>query len=105
MSRPASPFLLLMLLPLCLHAAESESDQGCINVEVNGYKALSYECLSQQLANPEGTAATRHNQEAMNVPIHQRAPNQLGLFNQSATQIRMGNAFGNSVTPQRPQRP
>ncbi|MGA4475677.1 hypothetical protein ACPA2M_22145 [Ectopseudomonas chengduensis] len=94
---------LLMALPLLAQAAEPASKEGCINVEVNGYKALSYECLSQQLANPEGNAAVRRNQEAMQVPVHQRPSNQMGLFNQSATQIRMGNNFGRSVTPQRPQ--
>jgi len=93
---------LLLTLPLLAQAAEPTGSEGCINVEVNGYKALSYECLSQQLANPEGAEATRRNQEAMNVPVQRRAPNQLGLFNQSATQIRMGNTFGTSVTPQRP---
>lgn len=79
-----------------------KSDSNCINVEVNGYQALSYECLSQKLANPNGQKATERNQEAMNIPVYKRAPNQLGLFNQSATGIRMGNTFGTSVKPQRP---
>ncbi len=93
--------LMLVTLPLLAQAAEP-ANAGCINVEVNGYKALSYECLSQQMANPNGAAAARKNQQAMNVPIEQRAANKLGLFNQSATRIRMGNTFGNSVQPQRP---
>jgi len=98
------PILTLLLsLPLLVQASEPDSKEGCINVEVNGYKALSYECLSQQLANPDGNAAVRRNQEAMYVPVHQRPSNQMGLFNQSATQIRMGNNFGRSVMPQRPQ--
>ncbi|MBC3375840.1 hypothetical protein J3P95_13775 [Pseudomonas sp. Z5-35] len=92
---------LFLILPLWVQAAEPVNE-GCINVEVNGYKALSYECLSEQMANPKGTAAARKNQEAMNVPIDQRAPNKLGLYNQSATRIRMGNTFGNSALPQRP---
>ncbi|MDZ4190958.1 MAG: hypothetical protein U1D65_02990 [Pseudomonas sp.] len=103
MPRLSSFFPLLLTLPLLTHAAGPAGNDGCINVEVNGYKALSYECLSQQLVNPNGAAATRKNQDAMNVPVHRRAPNQLGLFNQSATQIRMGNNFGRSVSPQRPQ--
>ena len=93
--------LMLVSLPLLAQAAEPASD-GCINVEVNGYKALSYQCLSQQMANPNGAAAARKNQQALNVPIEQRAPNKLGLFNQSATRIRMGNTFGTSAQPQRP---
>ncbi|MFL6611764.1 MAG: hypothetical protein ACJ8HF_26340 [Pseudomonas sp.] len=93
--------LLLAALPLWAQAAEP-ANEGCINVEVNGYKALSYECLSEQMANPKGTAAARKNQEALTVPIEQRAPNKLGLYNQSATRIRMGNTFGHSALPQRP---
>ena len=92
---------LLFAFPLLLQAA-GPANEGCVNVEVNGYKALSYDCLSQQLANPQGAAAARRNQEAMNVPIEQRAPNKLGLYNQSATRIRMGNTFGTSALPQRP---
>jgi hypothetical protein len=80
----------------------ADAASNCINVEVNGYQALSYECLSQKLANPNGKKATERNQEAMNVPLDKRPPNQLGLFNQSATGIRMGNTFGTAVKPQRP---
>lgn len=90
-----------LLLP-CLSQAAEETQQGCINVEINGYKALSYECLSEQLANPQGAAAARANQAAMNVPIERRPANQLGLYNQSATRIRMGNTFGKSAQAQRP---
>ncbi len=93
---------LTLALPLLVHAAEPVRNGGCVAVEVNGYKSLSYECLTEQMSNPEGAEATRRNHAAMNVPVSARAPNQLGLFNQSATQIRMGNAFGKSVTPQRP---
>ncbi|UZT80830.1 hypothetical protein OF113_12550 [Ectopseudomonas chengduensis] len=103
MPRLLAFFPLLLTLPLLAHATEPAGNASCVDVEVNGYKVLSYECLSQQLANPNGAAATRRNQDAMNVPVHRRAPNQLGLFNQSATQIRMGNNFGRSASPQRPQ--
>jgi hypothetical protein len=37
--------------------------------------------------------------------IVQRQPNQLGLYNQAATRLRMGSNFGNAVTPQRPTTP
>ena len=37
--------------------------------------------------------------------VMQRPSNQLGLYNRAALEHRMGNAFGKSVTPQRPPAP
>lgn len=83
-------------------AQAQEGQQNCIEVQVNGYKAPDYNCLSQQLSNPDGTAAQQKNQEAMQVPVHKRPPNQVGLATPAATSVRMGNTFGTSVKPQRP---
>ncbi|MBV4458776.1 hypothetical protein KVG96_12515 [Pseudomonas sp. COR58] len=85
-------------------AAQAEQPPGCIDVTVGGYKAPNYDCLSQQMGNnPEGAKAAQKNREAMNVPVYKRPPNQVGLATPAATATRMGNAFGNSVKPQRPQ--
>jgi hypothetical protein len=83
--------------------AHAEQALGCVEVTVGGYKAPNYDCLSQQMGNnPDGAAAAQKNQEAMNVPVNKRPPNQVGLATPAATSTRMGNTFGTSVKPQRP---
>jgi hypothetical protein len=92
-----------MLLMGAMSAALAEEPLGCVEVSVGGYKAPDYGCLSQQMGNnPEGAAAARKNQEAINDPVSKRPPNQMGLATPAATSTRMGNTFGTSVKPQRP---
>ncbi|MBC2656170.1 hypothetical protein H7A76_12050 [Pseudomonas sp. MSSRFD41] len=94
--------LLLSVLPWAAQAEEAR--EGCVEVSVGGYKAPDYNCLSRQMGNdPQATKAARANAEAMRKPVEKRPPNQLGLSTPAATGVRMGNTFGNSVTPQ--QRP
>ncbi|WP_065260553.1 hypothetical protein [Pseudomonas bananamidigenes] len=82
---------------------QAEQAVGCVEVTVGGYKAPNYDCLSQQMGNnPDGAKAAQKNQEAMNVPVNKRPPNQVGLATPAATSTRMGNTFGTSVKPQRP---
>lgn len=74
---------------------------ACVEVEVDGVRAPSYNCLSQKLqpkVAPNSTTTPLMGSEA----IIQRPSNQLGLFNRAATGHRMGNTFGTSVYPQRP---
>ncbi|MEB0048576.1 MULTISPECIES: hypothetical protein [unclassified Pseudomonas] len=86
-----------------LTAVHAEEPLGCVEVSVAGYKAPDYNCLSQQMGNnPQGATAEQKNQAAMNVPLSQQPPNQLGLATPAATSTRMGNTFGTSVKPQRP---
>ncbi|AZD08236.1 hypothetical protein C4K26_2833 [Pseudomonas chlororaphis] len=105
--------LMLGALPLAGHAAApveapaaapgKTPTEGCVDVSVGGYKATDYGCLSQQMGNnPDGAKAGQKNQEALQVPIHKRPPNQMGLATPAATSTRMGNTFGTSVKPQRP---
>ncbi|BAV74908.1 hypothetical protein PCAU_2699 [Pseudomonas chlororaphis subsp. aurantiaca] len=105
--------LMLGALPLAGHAATpveapaaapgKAPTEGCIDVSVGGYKAPDYGCLSKQMGNnPDGAKAEQKNQEAMQVPIHKRPPNQMGLSTPAATSTQMGNTFGTSVKPQRP---
>lgn len=100
-ARIALAGLALALAPL-LAIAEEGQQGSCISAEVNGYKALSYDCLTQRLANPQGAEAARRNQAAMQVPIERQPANQLGLATPAATHVRMGANFGQSVLPQRP---
>lgn len=74
---------------------------ACVEVEVDGVRAPSYNCLSEKLQptpTPGGTTKPQMGSEA----IIQRPSNQLGVFNRAATGHRMGNNFGTSVYPQRP---
>ncbi|WP_419710767.1 hypothetical protein [Pseudomonas sp. NFX224] len=92
-----------VLVASALSLAQAAEPLGCVEVSVAGYKAPDYDCLSQQMGNnPEGAVAAQKNLEAMNVPINKRPPNQMGLATPAATSTRMGNAFGNSMKPQRP---
>jgi len=95
----------MWVLLMTVGAAQAEEPLGCVEVTVGGYKAPNYDCLSQQMGNnPDGAAAAaaQKNMEALNVPVHKRAPNQVGLATPAATSTRMGNTFGTSVKPQRP---
>ena len=93
----------MWVLLMTVGAAQAEEPLGCVEVTVGGYKAPNYDCLSQQMGNnSDGAAAARKNMEALNVPVHKRAPNQVGLATPAATSTRMGNTFGTSVKPQRP---
>ncbi|GAB7524650.1 hypothetical protein [Paraburkholderia sp. 2C] len=83
-------------------AAPNNGKRVCVNAEVNGVQALSYDCLSQQLApTPSAAASGISAAEA----LAKSPSNQVGTFNYSAESIRFGNAWGKSATPQRPGTP
>lgn len=77
----------------------SSSNGACIDTEVNGYRALSYDCLNQKMA-PD--AAPRPPATLGSEAITQRPPNQMGLPTPATIGNRMGNTFGTSAYPQRP---
>jgi len=100
--RAAAGLALTMSLPW----AWAEEAPACIEVTVGGYKTPDYACLSRQMGNdPQAATAAQRAQEALNVPVNERAPNSLGLATPAATGVRMGNTFGTSVKPQRPAVP
>lgn len=72
---------------------------ACIDTEVNGYRALSYDCLNQKMA-PD--AAPKPAPALGSEAITQRPPNQMGLPTPATIGNRMGNTFGTSAYPQRP---
>lgn len=82
--------------------AASAPRAGCVDVEVNGQRSPSYDCLTNQLqpasAPGAGRAPGLESENIANKPSNQIG----GQFNWSATSQRMGNNFGNSATPQRP---
>ncbi len=72
---------------------------ACIDTEVNGYRALSYDCLNQKMA---PTATPKPPAVLGSEAITQGPPNQMGLPTPATIGNRMGNTFGTSAYPQRP---
>lgn len=113
--RALGQLFLLLLAAMLMHAPVSAKDTqvapaakpagaahgACIDTEVNGYRALSYDCLNQKMA-PAATARPAPQLESE--AITQRPPNQMGLPTPATIGNRMGNTFGTSAYPQRPPR-
>ncbi len=75
----------------------------CVDAEVDGKRALSYDCLSEQLkpkAEPQAGASQTDAERLSKQPS-----NRLGTFNLSTERNRFGSNWGRSVTPQRPDAP
>ena len=107
--------LSLLLLACAALAAQADEhtvvvtaaapEKGCVEVEVNGKRAQSMSCLSEKLL-PNSNTVNRPPPTLSGAEATvQRPSNQLGLYNRAALEHRMGNAFGKSVTPQRPPAP
>ncbi|MFK3776345.1 hypothetical protein [Pseudomonas sp. NPDC089406] len=101
--------LKLATLPLLLACAcpalaeQGKAREGCIDVQVGQYRALAYDCLTQQLQGDNAQAAKGLQQRLDPVQqLHRRSPSQLGLATPAATSNRMGSNFGRSAKPQRP---
>lgn len=117
MRRPSSLTLLALALSCAATALPSQAatdgtpagatkpaaSSACVDVEVNGYRSLSFDCLSTQM-HPEAKNPNAQNPALASEEIARRAPNQLGLFNQAAFSNRMGGNLGRSAVPQRPPR-
>ncbi|RQR52818.1 hypothetical protein DIE21_11835 [Burkholderia sp. Bp9140] len=75
----------------------------CVDAEVDGARALSYDCLSDQLkpkTEPQAGASQTDSERLSKQPS-----NRVGTFNLSTEQNRFGANWGKSVTPQRPNAP
>ena len=108
---------LLSLLLLACTALPAQADEhtvvvqaaapqkGCVEVEVNGQRAPSMSCLNEKLLPISNTLNRQPPALSGAEATVQRPSNQLGLYNRAALEHRMGNAFGKSVTPQRPAPP
>lgn len=92
--------------PQTVRSPEGGVRAGCVEVEVNGQRSPSYDCLTNQLQPSSSPAAAGRAAGLESEDIANRPGNQVGgQFNWSATSQRMGNSFGHSATPQRPATP
>lgn len=91
--------------PQARQESAAHSTAGCVEVEVNGMRSPSYDCLTDKLKPANAAASAPRALSMESEAIAQRPGNQLGVFNWSATSQRMGNTFGTSATPQRPATP
>lgn len=95
------PCCLLAVVALAGTTVRADDDASpCVTVDVNGYKALPYDCFQERMS--PATAPDRDDPALHSGGIARQAPNRLGLFNQSTLRTRMGNTFGRGVRPQRP---
>ncbi|WP_233217220.1 hypothetical protein [Trinickia dabaoshanensis] len=75
----------------------------CVDAQVQGQRALSYDCLAEQLkAKP--VASSGASQSAAEA-LAKSPSNRLGTFNLSTERNRFGSNWGKSATPQRPAPP
>lgn len=79
----------------------TDKSKSCVEIEVDGIATPSFSCLTQKLR-PAVTRRQIPEAELNSGNATRRPGNQMGLFNQAATGHRMGNTFGTSVLPQRP---
>lgn len=78
----------------------------CVTVDIAGHRAGHLECATDRLQAAADTAQAQ-TRSAIDTPVvGAGSPDiQTGVANQTATRLRMGNALGRSVHPQRPTRP
>lgn len=77
--------------------------QLCVHVDIAGYKAGHLDCATRQLEEAARLAQSEA-RAGIDAPIPKAgSPDaQLGVAHQTATRLRMGNALGRSVHPERP---
>lgn len=75
----------------------------CVDAQVQGQRALSYDCLAAQLK-PKTAAPSGASQSAAEA-LAKSPSNRLGTFNLSTERNRFGSNWGKSATPQRPAPP
>ena len=103
------PILACAVLTLTLLAGpptRADDNQGapsCVTVEVDGHKALPYDCYQRKMM--PSSAPERGTPAMHSATVAGQAPNRLGLFNLSTLRNRMGNTLGQGVRPQRPPAP
>lgn len=78
----------------------------CVTVDIAGHRAGHLECATDRLQAAADTAQAQSRSAIETPVIGAGSPDvQTGVANQTATRQRMGNTFGTSVHPQRPNRP
>lgn len=96
-------FALTFLAGTPTRAENSQAAATCVTVEVDGYKALPYDCYQKKMT--PSSEPDRGRPAIHSTTIAGQAPNRLGLFNLSTLRNRMGNTLGQGVRPQRPPAP
>lgn len=83
-------------------AAERGSNAPCVDVEIGRDRATSLECLNADI---QRRVEYERNAPTINAPLDARSPaHRVGVANEEAAHEKMGNSFGSSAQPQRPQR-
>ncbi|MBL6749563.1 MAG: hypothetical protein ISP90_03540 [Nevskia sp.] len=85
-------------------AATAAGGRGCVSVEAAGHRGPDLNCLNAQLSASADQQAQRNAAlQAVVDGSRPATPAGQGLYTQAATRERLGDAFGHSVVPQRPQ--
>lgn len=104
--RPQWPTLIAcsLLITTSAHAEYiPQIDDTCIEVIVDGQRALPLDCYARMMAPEPETQHRTHNPALDSAEVTKRQPNQTGQFSQSALRNRMGSNLGHSAKPSRPQ--
>jgi hypothetical protein len=117
-ARYAAPSLLLGALSLFVLvnpalglAADSDktsaksAEPPCVDIQVGNEHSKNLACLNAKL---KAAAARQQKQNALSLePAGPKTPavESLGIANEQGTRERLGNAYGKSNTPQRPNNP
>ena len=75
----------------------------CVEVDIAGHKAGHLDCATRRLEDA-ARVAQEQTRAGIDAPVPKAgSPDvQVGVANQTATRLRMGNALGRSVHPERP---
>jgi hypothetical protein len=95
---------LLSAAPVSLAAQPTMTNpaQPCVDVQIGNDRSAYLNCLNDVMAR---RVEHEHATPQPTVPVGVHSPsNQVGTFNEAAARQRMGNAFGVSPIPQRPNR-
>jgi hypothetical protein len=91
--------------PLHLPPVQVGAPPSCVDVQVQGERSLSFDCLNAKLKADAEQPTDAPPTVTAKDSAGNGAPNTVGTFSFTATSIRMGNSFGHSAIPQRPPAP
>jgi hypothetical protein len=78
------------------------ADMPCVDVQIGRDRAAGFECLNAEI---QRSVDHERNAPPIAAPVDARSPaNSVGIATEDAARQKMGDSFGRSATPQRPQR-
>lgn len=95
--------LMLSILahPVLAASPDANPAQTCVDVQIGNDRTAYFNCLNGVL---QRQVEHERNAPAITAPIDAKSSStQVGTFNEAAARQKMGNAFGVSAVPQRPQ--